>query len=624
MPLLPALAQEEQTDNEDGLFNKTIDSAMAISPYYLPTSYTELGTTFFKPIQYREVDTTMDLIAQHDLLSRTENIYQTLGINGQAHKPMNFTFKHEPGFKLISNPYPLYCKEQTDLRYYKLKTSYTQLAFTYGIANEHNITATHAQNIRDRVNFVVNLRGFANAGEFTHQKTNNVQGDALLHFETPSEIYGFRASYIINFFNLNENGGLLNRQDFLDQVVDNLQGYNVKLYNAQSRYLTHDLLFQQYVNIISNKKKKQEKQYWGTITHVFQFKQQSMTYSDHNLDSAYYNNIFLFSADTTLDTLLFYTISNTIQYSTFKPFKDYRSEKYFFHFTGGVTHEYADYRSDFYRGNSFTPFAQMHVRLFSLMDIHAKIYYTLGGYQRNDINASAAISCRIGKKVPQTVGCDIDFYYLSPDYIYTRYISNHHFWENEWKKKQNIIRLTPYWQYQDYRLEFSYFMMHNFVYMNENRVPAVLDSYANIIQLHIYAPFYLKGFGVKTNIYLQYSNKDVFQVPLFAGKLDFFYRFPIFKGKAKLQTGFNIAYNTGYYADAYYPLLRQFYLQKEIKTGNYMYFDLHLALQVQRINIYFKASHVLCGLLGHNYFTTPDYPMQGRRFDIGITWRFHD
>ena len=64
-----------------------------------------------------------------------------------------------------------------------------------------------------------------------------------------------------------------------------------------------------------------------------------------------------------------------------------------------------------------------------------------------------------------------------------------------------------------------------------------------------------------------WSNKEAIQVPLFAGKLDIFYRFNIFKNKAQLQLGLNAAYNTNYYADAYHPLLHQFYHQHEVSPA---------------------------------------------------------
>lgn len=633
-------AQAEGDEDEDSDFRpKTIDSAMAISPLYLPTSFTKCGTTFFEPVEYQEIDTTMDLAGQSDPLLRTENIYQSLGINGQAHKPMNFTFSKDLGFSLITNPYPLYFKTQNDLKYYKLKTSYTQLAYSYGIATENIFYATHAQNIRNLVNYVVNLRGYGNSGYFNRQQTSNIIGDALVHFEIPSEIYGFRLSYIVNYFNMQENGGLFNVQEWLNQSVEDMKGYNMNLYDAASKVLTHDLMFQQYINIKAKKKKSEtgETKHWGTFTHTFQFKMQDYCFGDSPVDSLFLPYTYALPTDSTRDTLSFYVIYNTLQYSTFQPYREPKNQRYFAHITGGITHEYAHYQRAFYSGNAFIPFAQVHFRLFKKLDLQAKIYYTLGRkhqdqnrgsfasgcYQSNDMNFSANACVKIGKNERYRIGADFDFYRISPDFIYSYFSDNHHYWHNKWPK-QNIIRLTPFFQYKDYKVEFSYFMLNNYLYWNENLEPTLLDSYANIIQLHVFAPFRYKGFGVTFNGYLQYANKEAIQVPLFAGKLDFFYRMNIFKKKAKLQIGFNAAYNTDYYADAYYPLLHQFYHQHEVKTGNYFYLDLYLGIQVQRINIFLKGSHLLAGLMGYNYFTTPDYPMQKRLFSLGISWRFHD
>ena len=164
------VAQEDETE-EDDLFHHTIDSAMAISPLYLPTSYTELGTIFFKPVDYKVIDTTINRIAQHDPLEQTINLCQTLGIIGQAHKFINFSYEKEPGFALFTFPFPLYFKEQEDLEYYNLKTVYTNLGFTYSvIPKQYMLTATHTQNIRDKVKYAINLRGLASNGYYTNQR----------------------------------------------------------------------------------------------------------------------------------------------------------------------------------------------------------------------------------------------------------------------------------------------------------------------------------------------------------------------------------------------------------------------------------------------------------------------
>ena len=77
----PAFAQEEKEEAEDP-FHHEVDSAMAISPSYLPTSYTQCGTTFFQPVDYKEIDTTIGLVYQFDPLLRNENLFQSLGIHG--------------------------------------------------------------------------------------------------------------------------------------------------------------------------------------------------------------------------------------------------------------------------------------------------------------------------------------------------------------------------------------------------------------------------------------------------------------------------------------------------------------------------------------------------------------
>ena len=58
--------------------------------------------------------------------------------------------------------------------------------------------------------------------------------------------------------------------------------------------------------------------------------------------------------------------------------------------------------------------------------------------------------------------------------------------------------------------------------------------------------------------------------------------------------------------------------------GNYLYFDANLTMQVQRIAFFFRAGNIIAGAFGYDYCTTPNYPMQGLNFEVGITWKFYD
>jgi outer membrane receptor protein involved in Fe transport len=134
----------------------------------------------------------------------------------------------------------------------------------------------------------------------------------------------------------------------------------------------------------------------------------------------------------------------------------------------------------------------------------------------------------------------------------------------------------------------------------------------------------VKGFGLDINAYVQYSSSDAVNVPLLAFKASPYYIFNVLRGKLKIQIGMDLMYNTLYYADGYDPVLHQFYCQRDMKVGNYPYWDVNLTMRIKRISFFFRAGHVLAGVIGQNYYLTPDYPAMGRSFQLGINWRFYD
>jgi hypothetical protein len=199
-------------------------------------------------------------------------------------------------------------------------------------------------------------------------------------------------------------------------------------------------------------------------------------------------------------------------------------------------------------------------------------------------------------------------------------------WDSSFKK-QNFLKLSAYWNYGRYSICFNYFMEHNRVLWGSDMKPLVNSKYTSILQLHLYAPLRIKGFGFTTNLYLQYASNKYVQVPLLAGKVSIFYMFNFFARKLKVQIGTDLMYNTPYFAEGYNPAFHQFYWQERYKVGNFLYFDVNLSLQVQRIAFYVRGGNLLSDLLSDRYYTTPAYPMKSisnLNITIGIAWRFYD
>ena len=601
----------------------TIDSSMAISPDYLHTRYAPFPTFNFQPIVYQEIDTSMIHISEYDPLLKVQNLYQSLGINGQAHRPMVFEINHSLEFTMLSLPYPLYFKKMEDLKLYDLATSHTDINFAWGWRRELVFSATHAQRIR-QVDFVVNIDACSNPGYFIHQSVNRLNVNALVKYEMPNKIYGVLAAYNLNHGKFSENGGLENCPGFTDRdprdsaLTYDLTSFAVMFSNAQTLINTHTAQLTNYVNI-----KNKNGNYFGTISHTLDIDNLKSTFTDHDLNNLFYLNRYYINPDSTNDSIQYFLIANTLQWSNFSPIDTLSDKAYFFRIAGGLRHEFVNARSPHYIGNSLSLFARTYIRLFNVWDIYGNISYSFFGYNGYDAMAKAGFHFNINKKQHHQLGLEASFLRYAPDYIFSYYYGNNNEWAKTWKK-QNIFKASAYWTIFDYSLRFNFINAGKYVFINSSFTPMQLEKPFQVLELLLYAPVRTKHFSLDAELALQHSTNKAITVPLFAGKLSAVYSTGIFKRKLHFQVGVDLFYNTKYYADGYNPILHQFYTQEYISTGNYLYVNAHIAFRVKRITFFVRGGNLLAGLFSFRYITTPGYPMQGISVQAGINWKFYD
>lgn len=587
------------------------------SPDYLPVSYATTSLHHFTKPAFTPIDTSIVEIHHYNPLLRNRNIFQTLGMLGQVHKNMYFSFDKTSQFSYHTLPYPLYTKDQNDIRFYDLKSTYTKISYIYGIPEEDHFNLEFAQQLR-QVQIAVNLYANYNAGYFLNQDVRNLVGDAAIHYETPNEIYGFRTSYIINRFHNHENGGLLRPYDYLEFPTENKKGYSVNSARAQMEINTHDVALQQYVNL-----KDKKKRYYGTFTHAIQYKQYRSLFTDAIDSTQHYPPYYVTDVDSLIDSTRYFSIVNSIQYSNYSPYSKVADKKYFIRFAGGVMHEYSRSPIAPLSSNSITPFVRARIRLFSVMDLHGTFTYSFMGYNRHDAIARLGAEWAINREKRHFLGVKANFFRVSPDYDMS-YMDNTCFqWDTTWKK-QNIAELGAYWKFRDYSAEVNYYILDKYTLLGSDLRPYQLQNTVSLIQGNIYAPFRYKGFGTSANLILQYCNNDSIQVPLFAFKLSTYYVFHLFKRKMQLQVGADLSYNTAYYANDFCPNINAFYLQNSDLVGNFFYFDAFVNVRVSRMYLFFRIGNLLSPVQRYNMFHTPDYPVNDFHISIGINWRFHD
>jgi hypothetical protein len=180
-------------------------------------------------------------------------------------------------------------------------------------------------------------------------------------------------------------------------------------------------------------------------------------------------------------------------------------------------------------------------------------------------------------------------------------------------------------RYRNLIAKADYQFISDYVYLNQEAHPAQHKGSINMIRFELRDEYRWKAWGFDVQaIYTMNSNKDLIRVPDFMARLSIYPTISLFKNAAVLQPGVDILYNTAYYASAYMPALRMFYLQDEKKIGGYPYIDIFVNLMVKRFRIFVKYQH-LNDLWGPNkYYMIPHYPAQGAAFKWGLSWSFYD
>ena len=111
-------------------------------------------------------------------------------------------------------------------------------------------------------------------------------------------------------------------------------------------------------------------------------------------------------------------------------------------------------------------------------------------------------------------------------------------------------------------------------------------------------------------------------LPQLAIYSNLFLRFKVAK-VLDVQMGVDLDYYSRYYAPSYQPSTMTFYNQREIKCGNYPYMNAYVNMQLSRARFFVLFSHVNQGTFGgEDYFSIPHYPLNPRRFLMGVSVNF--
>lgn len=127
---------------------------------------------------------------------------------------------------------------------------------------------------------------------------------------------------------------------------------------------------------------------------------------------------------------------------------------------------------------------------------------TFGTYNGGDAGIEGKLFKNVVRKEKEwELAGFVNFYTSTPDYFYTRYAGNHQQWDTAWGH-QEIMHLGGYFKGPKSLLQPEYYLINNYVYLNENAYPAQHDGAISLFRLKAaqsieWGPLFmqLEGFG---------------------------------------------------------------------------------------------------------------------------------
>jgi len=632
---------------------KTTNDSLA-KFYFFPENFEHLKKSDYKP-----VDTMLKGFQKYDPAAKIFPFRSSLGNIGLATRNMVFVADEKTDFNLGNHSFDAYLFSSENFRYYKGLTPFSDLFYLMGAKKEQYFNAIHSRNLSKNLTIGINYRLIRSLGYYKWHESSNTNAALSAYYTTSNKKYGFITNYIFNRVLAFENGGIY--PDSLYLFEENIQPERMLItinmvadQQRKNNLKEHAFYFKQYYNLGLNKTIQlndttEESSYnsLGIVGHIFKFDRKAMFYEDNKANSGYYNNNY-FDSTNTFDSLFFRILENKVFLSNES--NECFNNKSLLYYEIGFTHQWINVSQSMYNtftkipGSSHkldTTMSRLLDTLFSQYILNASVksdpdkLISAGlsfskifeGYQHQDFGIAAHTVLNFSKtdSLQHFVVCKAGYTEKESPWIMKRFYSNHFFWNNRFDKVRTYYGGINY-TYKSLSSGIHYAVIGNYIYFDTLAIPKQYESAVNILVFDVNKDFKFGKWSFDNTIIYQNVLKGdtIMRFPEFIFSHSFYYNGNFFKKALLTQFGLDIMYNSSYFADAYMPGSREFYLQNKTKTGDYPYIDIFANFKIKRVRFFLKYQHLTMGLFGYSYFTTPYYPLQDRALKFGLAWIFHN
>ena len=643
-----------------------IISALSLSPIWAKDAVIEpsYAWTISEPLGLRytsTIDTLQYNYYQQAIPSMVSKAYATTGNLGAEGQDQIFFDRSPVSNFFFEDALNAWIPSIKTQKYYNTRIPMTILSYNTGGTSDNTqdrLSAIFSGNVNKAIEAGAAMDYIYSKGTYSGQSTSDFTWRIFGSYTGDRyELQAFFNSY--NFLN-KENGGIVDDRYITDpaavqggSTTVNNQTIPTNLSNAHSRvygtelYLNHRYKVGHYENhrdsitdtIIS-------RTYIPVTSFIWTMNYKSNRHlflSTGAEDTTYFDNTY-FTLQGTNDETSYWKLSNTLGVSMLEGFNKYAK----FGLAAYVTHEFRKYTqySDAIETSSaesglLTPLPQYSIphtfsenliwvggqltkQRGSLITYNATAQFGLVGSVAGDIDVSGDISTKFRLKSDSVKITGYGYFKnKSTPYFINNYISNHFIWQNDFGKERRV-RFGGILDFPLTRTKVNVGAenIQNFIYFNNSGVPAQNGGNIQVFSATLDQNFKFGIFNWNNSVtYQTSSDENILPLPKLSVYSNMFLQFTIAR-VLHVQFGVDCNYYTRYYAPAYNPAIMAFHTQHEKICGNFAFMNAYANMKLKKTRFFVMMSHINESFMGGEYFAIPHYPLNGMKFQMGLSVDF--
>ncbi|CEN32580.1 conserved exported hypothetical protein [Capnocytophaga cynodegmi] len=528
-----------------------------------------------------------------------------------------------------------------EVKYYQSPTPLTDITYKTGVEQGQMVNVLFSVNLKPTLNIFIGYKGLRSLGKYQRILVSNGNLRLGLSYVSPNKKYTLFAHYAGHDIESQENGGITSTEQFEtgDKQFKNRAVIDVFLQDAENlreskRYfLQHDYAFLRNKDTLSSYKQIR-------FRHKFLYETEYYKFNQSNINQ-YFGDAFV--TKNISDRMQLQKMINTVGAELELPYL-------------GKTFVYGNaYFYNYFFRNAFYVSGELQRHQIKDTDLGLALQWNkkVGGFSIDAEGEQTFIGKITGTKLngklsynfneKNSILAGVSLRSSMPNFNFLLYQSDYknYNWNNynhfDKEQIQTIFgELKTQWGNASASISniknYTFFQVQNPI-NNKERGQSIPSQYSGNIQyikLKLQKEFALGKFRLDNTLLFQRVAQDtqqILNVPTLVTRNTFYFESDLFNKAMFLQTGIGFNYFTKYYSNRYNPLLAEFEVQNNKKTGGFPMFDFFLNAKVRTMRIFFSVEHfnpfIMDSIFGkqyYNYYSAPQQPYRDLILRLGISW----